>query len=152
MADFHQNGVVTVLHRLEHPNIEQLEIEIEPHASENPIALVLPSLYAKLERPALKGIVETLKHVRYLNKIMTSLDRASALEFRLAKQYFLRPPPARPDHLEQRGPYPGDPQAAGLPRDRHRPAGQRARLLDPLWLCVGPAAEQGDRLARLRHS
>jgi glucosyl-3-phosphoglycerate synthase len=88
MADFHQNGVVTVLHRLGRPNIEQLEIELERHASENPIALVLPSLYAELERPALKGIVETLKHVRYLNEIVISLDRASALEFRLAKQYF----------------------------------------------------------------
>ncbi len=88
MADFHQNGVVTVLHRLGQPNIEQLEIELERHASENPIALVLPSLYAELERPALKGIVETLKHVRYLNEIVISLDRASALEFRLAKQYF----------------------------------------------------------------
>ena len=81
MADFHQNGVVTVLHRLGRPNIEQLEIELERHASENPIALVLPSLYAELERPA-------LKHVRYLNEIVVSLDRASALEFRLAKQYF----------------------------------------------------------------
>ncbi|HXF91366.1 MAG TPA: glycosyl transferase [Nitrospiraceae bacterium] len=88
MADFHQNGVVTVLHRLGRPNIEQLEIELERHASENPIALVLPSLYAELERPALKGIVDTLKHVRYLNEIVISLDRASALEFRLAKQYF----------------------------------------------------------------
>lgn len=88
MADFHQNGVVSVLHRLGRPNIEQLEIELERHASENPIALVLPSLYAELERPALKGIVDTLKHVRYLNEIVISLDRASALEFRLAKQYF----------------------------------------------------------------
>ncbi len=88
MADFHQNGVVTVLHRLGRPNIEQLEIELERHASENPIALVLPTLYAELERPALKGIVETLKQVRYLNEIVISLDRASALEFRLAKQYF----------------------------------------------------------------
>lgn len=88
MADFHQNGVVTVLHRLGRPNIEQLEIELERHASENSIALVLPTLYAELERPALKGIVETLKHIRYLNEIVISLDRASALEFRLAKQYF----------------------------------------------------------------
>lgn len=49
---------------------------------------MLPSLYAELERPALKGIVETLKDVRYLNEIVISLDRASALEFRLAKEYF----------------------------------------------------------------
>ncbi len=88
MSDFHQSGVVTVLHRLGKPNLEQLEAELERHATNNPIALVLPSLYAELERPALKGIVETLKGVRYLNEIVVALDRASALEFRLAKEYF----------------------------------------------------------------
>lgn len=88
MSDFHQNGVVTVLHRLGPPNVEQLEAELQRHAQTNPIALVLPSLYAELQRPALKTIVETLKELRYLNEIVISLDRASALEFRLAKEYF----------------------------------------------------------------
>jgi glucosyl-3-phosphoglycerate synthase len=88
MSDFYQNGVVAVLHRLGQPNLEQLEAELQRHATANPIALVLPSLYAELERPALKCIVETLKDVRYLNEIVISLDKASALEFRLAKEYF----------------------------------------------------------------
>lgn len=88
MSDFHQNGVVTVLHRLGPPNVEQLEAELQRHAQTNPIALVLPSLYAELQRPALKTIVETLKELRYLNEIVISLDKASALEFRLAKEYF----------------------------------------------------------------
>src|SRR5436853_1110021 len=88
MSDFHQNGVGTVLHRLGPPNVDQLEEELQRHATVNPIALVLPSLYAELQRPALKTIVETLKEVRYLNEIVISLDKASALEFRLAKEYF----------------------------------------------------------------
>ncbi|MDO9119008.1 MAG: glycosyl transferase [Nitrospira sp.] len=88
MSDFHQNGVVTVLHRLGRPNLEQLEAELQRHASTNPIALVLPSLYSELQRPALRKIVETLTEVRYVNEIVISLDRASALEFRLAKEYF----------------------------------------------------------------
>jgi glucosyl-3-phosphoglycerate synthase len=88
VSDFHQNGAVAVLHRLGQPNLEQIEAELQRHATANPIALVLPSLYAELERPALKGIVETLQQVRYLNEIVISLDRASALEFRLAKEYF----------------------------------------------------------------
>lgn len=29
MSDFHQNGVVTVLHRLGRPNLEQLEADLE---------------------------------------------------------------------------------------------------------------------------
>lgn len=88
MSDFYQNGVVAVLHRLGQPNLEELEAELQRYATVNPIALVLPSLYAELERPALKGIVDILKEVRYLNEIVISLDKASALEFRRAKEYF----------------------------------------------------------------
>src|SRR5574341_118746 len=88
MSDFYQNGVVTVLHRLGHPNVDRLELELERYGRVNPIALVLPSLYAELGRPALKKIVETLKTVTYLHEIVISLDQASALEFRLAKQFF----------------------------------------------------------------
>lgn len=92
MSDFYQNGVVTVLHRLGEPNIDRLEQELVRHARTTPIALVLPSLYAELERPALKRIVETLRNIRYLNEIVISLDQASALEFRLAKQFFCQLP------------------------------------------------------------
>ena len=88
MSDFYQNGVVTVLHRLGQPNADQLERELMRYGRVNPIALVLPSLYAELGRPALKTIVNTLKGVSYLTEIVISLDRASALEFRLAKQFF----------------------------------------------------------------
>ncbi len=52
--DFDQNGVVTVLHRLGQSNTAQLEEELERYAKTTPIALVLPSLYAELERPALQ--------------------------------------------------------------------------------------------------
>lgn len=92
MSDFHQNGVVTVLHRLGRSNTAQLELELERYAKTTPIALVLPSLYSELERPALKGIVKTLSEVRYINEIVISLDQASALEFRLAKQFFSQLP------------------------------------------------------------
>lgn len=92
VSDFYQNGVVTVLHRLGRSNTAQLEEELERYARTTPIALVLPSLYAELERPALKGIVETLSKVRYINEIVISLDQASALEFRLAKQFFSQLP------------------------------------------------------------
>ena len=87
MLHFHQNGIVTVLHRLGPPNLERLEEELRRHAMINPIALVLPSLYSELERPAIK-IVENLQKIPYLNEVVVSLDRASALEFRLAKDFF----------------------------------------------------------------
>jgi len=88
MSDFHQNGAVAVLHRLGRANAQVLETELERYATINPIALVLPSLYSELERPALQGIVEVLRTIGYLNEIVISLDRASPLEFRLAKLFF----------------------------------------------------------------
>ena len=88
MSDFHQNGCVTVLHRLGPSNVDQLEALLERYAKRHPIALVLPSLYSELRRPALKHIIEVLRSVPYLNEIVVSLDCASALEFRLAKDYF----------------------------------------------------------------
>ena len=88
MSDFFQNGVVSVLHRLGPPNVEQLERELEQYRSVNPIALVLPSLYSELDGPALGGIIEDLKGVTYLREIVVALGQASALEFRRAKEYF----------------------------------------------------------------
>ena len=88
MSDFFQNGVVSVLHRLGSPNVDQLEKELEQYRTVNPIALVLPCLYSELEGPALHGIVEQLKRVTYLNDIVVALGQASALEFRRARDYF----------------------------------------------------------------
>lgn len=38
MSDFFQNGVISVLHRLGSPNVEQLEAELEQYRSANPIS------------------------------------------------------------------------------------------------------------------
>jgi glucosyl-3-phosphoglycerate synthase len=88
MADFYQTGSIATLHRLGRPNLDQLEKELEEHARDNPIALVLPCLYSELEGPALQGIIEHLKKVTYLKEIVVALGRASALEFRRAREYF----------------------------------------------------------------
>jgi len=88
VADFHQAGPIATLHRLGQPNLEQLEQELAEYAKVQPIALVLPCLYSELEGPALGGIVEHLKQVPYLTEIVVALGRASALEFRRAKEYF----------------------------------------------------------------
>lgn len=88
MSDFYQTGLIATLHRLGQPNLERLEQELADHGKTNPIALVLPCLYSELEGPALSGIVEHLQKVTFLNEIVIALGRASALEFRRAKDYF----------------------------------------------------------------
>ena len=74
MADFHQTGVITSLHRLGEPDLDRLEAELARYAEERPIALVLPSLYAEIHGPALKRIVEELSHVPYLRQCVVSLS------------------------------------------------------------------------------
>ncbi|MGH7256012.1 MAG: glycosyl transferase, partial [Nitrospirales bacterium] len=88
MADFHQTGTISTLHRLGQPNLERIEQELTEFAHTSPIALVLPCLYSELEGPAMGGIMEHLKQVAYLKEIIVALGRASALEFRRAKDYF----------------------------------------------------------------
>ena len=79
MADFHQTGAITTLHRLHRfgtPDLERLEDEIRVHAHARPIALVLPCLFDELRDTALKGIIETLRSVPYLHQVVVSVDGA----------------------------------------------------------------------------
>ncbi|MEC4673503.1 MAG: glycosyl transferase [Nitrospirota bacterium] len=92
MADFYQTGSISTLHRLGSPNLERLESELSEYAETQPIALVLPCLYSELEGPALESIVEHLRGVPYLKEIVIAIGRASALEFRRAKDYFKQLP------------------------------------------------------------
>lgn len=73
MADFHQTGVITTLHRLGDTDLVRMESELAEYAASRPIALVLPCLYAELGGTALKGIVDTLKGVPYLRQIVVSV-------------------------------------------------------------------------------
>lgn len=88
MTDFFQNGVITTLHRLGHEPLERLEARLEHHARSNPVALVLPCLITELEGPALRGIVEHLTRVRYLDQIVVALGRADRRQFEESLRFF----------------------------------------------------------------
>jgi len=88
MADFYQTGVVSTMHRLGDFKLEKIDAELEAFSKIRPIALVLPCLYSELHRPALAGIVDQLKQVRYLSQIVISLGRANYNEFQHAQEYF----------------------------------------------------------------
>lgn len=77
MSDFHQSGVITSLHRLGAVDLSRLERELVEYADDRPVALVLPSLYAEMRGPALKGIVEELAGVPYLRQCVVSLSGPS---------------------------------------------------------------------------
>ncbi|MFQ5801918.1 MAG: glycosyl transferase [Candidatus Methylomirabilales bacterium] len=88
MADFHQGGVITTLHRLGPSNLEQLERELEDSRLTKPIALVLPCLHSELHGEALPRIVAELEKVRYLREVVVALGRASRQEFVHAQSFF----------------------------------------------------------------
>ncbi len=74
MADFHQTGVIATLHRLGRTDLARLESDLTRYAEARPIALVLPCLYSEADGPALKGIIDTLRGVRYPRQIVVSVD------------------------------------------------------------------------------
>jgi glucosyl-3-phosphoglycerate synthase len=92
MADFHQAGAVATLHRLGTGNLDALEHELEMFARRRPIALVLPCLFAEFSRPAIRHIIDELRHVRYLDSVVVSLDAATAEDLPVAKHAFARLP------------------------------------------------------------
>ena len=73
MADFHQTGVISTLHRLGRADLGRLERELAVHGSERPIALVLPCLHSELKDVALKGIIDQLRGVDYLEQVIVSV-------------------------------------------------------------------------------
>ncbi len=74
MADFHQTGVISTLHRLGGPDVTRLERELVSYSHQRPIALVLPTLFSEIRGPALKEIVEVLARVPYLGQVVVSLS------------------------------------------------------------------------------
>ncbi len=92
MGDFHQNGIITILHNLSRQPAEELEDQLEWFSKTRPLGLVLPSLYSELEGPALEHIVAELSKVSYLNQIVIGLDRANEDQYIRAIDFFSRLP------------------------------------------------------------
>ena len=88
MSDFYQTGCVTTLHRLNPDSIQRLESELRRYSEARPIGLVLPALYSEFETPAMRGIVEELAKVDYVNRIVVALGKASLAEYRKACSFF----------------------------------------------------------------
>jgi glucosyl-3-phosphoglycerate synthase len=88
MADFYQTGLVTTLHRLKPNSVERLESDLEKFVRAKPIGLVLPALYSEFETPAMARIVSELRQVRYLQRIVVALGRATPEQYARARAFF----------------------------------------------------------------
>jgi len=88
MSDFFQNGEIATFHRLKHRDIKELEEELQEATKHKPISLVLPYVPLELQGVGLPKIVEELRNVRYLKNIVVPVGRATANEFRQAREFF----------------------------------------------------------------
>jgi len=87
MADFFQNGVITTLQKLGDRTLEQIEGELLELSKRRNMVLLLPALYSEFETPAMANIIEELKSIKYLHKVILGLDQANEEQFQDAKRW-----------------------------------------------------------------
>lgn len=92
MSDFYQSEPITTLHKLGDVNLPKMEERIIGFSGKRPIALILPSLITELDGDALPLILDTLKSIPYLEKIVVTLGPASEDEFLRASEIFTQLP------------------------------------------------------------
>jgi len=86
MSDFFQNGVITTLQNLGNRSIEDIESELEEFSKRRRMVLLLPALYSEFETSAMHNIIEELKNIKYLYKIILGLDKATKEQFEEVKK------------------------------------------------------------------
>jgi glucosyl-3-phosphoglycerate synthase len=74
MADFYQHTHLPTLHHLATPDTSAREAELSELTSERPVALLLPALYAEVERPALPAILHQVADVPYISRVVLSMN------------------------------------------------------------------------------
>ncbi len=86
MSDFFQNGVITTIPRLGQMKLETLEKDLLKLSKRRNMVLLLPALYSEFETPAMHKIIEELKEVKYLYKIVLGLDQANKKQYEEVKK------------------------------------------------------------------
>lgn len=86
MGDFFQNGNITTLQKLGNQSYEDLHIEMVKLSQRRNMVLLLPALYSEFETPAMELIINELKEVGYLYKIVLGLDMANEEQFKEVKR------------------------------------------------------------------
>lgn len=86
MADFFQNGIITTLHDVGNRSLESLEAELKVFSERRNMVLILPALYSEFETPAMHKIIDELKDIEYLHKIILGLDQADEAQFKKVKE------------------------------------------------------------------
>tara|TARA_B100000902_G_scaffold60749_1_gene67846 strand:- start:489 stop:1664 length:1176 start_codon:yes stop_codon:yes gene_type:complete len=88
MADFHQQGPITTLHRLTDSANTQAQSFVSTRSIGSRVALVLPCLISELEGSALPKMVKQISDLGWLGRVIVGIDGADADSFKAAQALF----------------------------------------------------------------
>ena len=93
MGSFYQNGIVANLHDFSYGsssenNYQKLENELVHFSKDNPMELILPSLFSEINGSALPNIVNEINKTKFLNHVVVGLDKSNSQESKTAFKFF----------------------------------------------------------------
>ena len=93
MGSFYQNGIVANLHDFSYGsssenNYKKLENELVHFSKDNPMELILPSLFSEINGSALPNIVNEINKPKFLNHVVVGLDKSNSQESKTAFKFF----------------------------------------------------------------
>ena len=93
MGSFYQNGIVANLHDFSYGsssenNYKKLENELVHFSKDNPMELILPSLFSEINGSALPNIVNEINKTKFLNHVVIGLDKSNSQESKIAFKFF----------------------------------------------------------------
>jgi len=93
MGSFYQNGIVANLHDFSYGsssenNYKKLEKNLVDFSNDNPMELILPSLFSEINGTALPNIINEINKTKFLNHVVIGLDRSNDKEFQKAFKFF----------------------------------------------------------------
>ena len=93
MGSFYQNGIVDNLHDFSYGsssenNYKKLENELVQFSKDNPMELILPSLFSEINGSALPNIVNEINKTKFLNHVVIGLDKSNSQESKTAFKFF----------------------------------------------------------------
>ena len=93
MGSFYQNGVVANLHDFSYGlssenNYKKLEKDLVNFSNDNPMELILPSLFSEINGTALPNIINEINKTQFLNHVIIGLDKSNHKEYQTAFKFF----------------------------------------------------------------
>jgi len=141
-VDYKQD-LITTIHDLG-CDIDRLDDHLTELSQSLPTAVLIPSLYEELSRPALTQIRDQLMQCRFVNSVVISLYAETELQYRQAVEFF-QPLPQPTYVIWENGPrltkLLATLQEQGLDLMRHRGKGRA------VWLGLGLASLEAAAIA-----